>query len=132
MFEKANEVKSFTEGPCGEHGYFFLITIVPPGLPVDHPARERFDDRSIDLPHELGSAWIIARQNGREGTIVATATFAATREAVRCDSVEVDKKHRRRGIATALYDLAARVFERPVEPSDNLSEDAKAFWSSRQ
>ena len=132
MFEKINEVKIFTAGPCGDHGYFFDVAVVPSKLPFNHPARDRFDDRAIAVPNELGSVWVTVYSHEDKSSIAAVATFAATNDSVRCDSVEVNLTHRRRGVATPLYDLASKVFELPIVPSDTLSEDAKAFWSNRQ
>ena len=102
---------------------------VPPGLPAIHVAREQFDDRSIAVPRESGSVWFRVWAKGER--LAATATFAADRNAVRCDGIDVEVPYRLKGIATVLYHLASRMFAAPVIPSDVQSEDARAFWGGR-
>ncbi len=45
---------------------------------------------------------------------------------------EVHPDHRRRGIATAMYDYATELDGRPMVPSDSPSDDAAAFWRARR
>ena len=40
--------------------------------------------------------------------------------------------HRRRGYATALYDLINQISPRQVRPSGNQSDEGKLFWSKRR
>ena len=111
--------------------YHFVFVLVPPKLPYDHPARQDFDDRSIDVDNELGSAWIKGYCGPANDNPVVVATFAATTDAVRCDTIDVVEAHRRRGIATTVYDSVGELLSLPVVPSDVLSDEAKAFWASR-
>lgn len=43
----------------------------------------------------------------------------------------VDLEHRRKGIATKMYDLAGELLGCPITPSDELSDDAIKFWMTR-
>lgn len=45
-------------------------------------------------------------------------------------SANVDKNHRRKGIATEAYKLAEKVFGKKLEPSTMQSKDAKALWKT--
>jgi hypothetical protein len=110
--------------------YDAMVTEVPSGLDPNDPARERFDDRSIDVPHDNGSVWIEVR-DPEKGELVAIAVFGADAKVVRCDTVEVTLHYRRKGVATALYRLASSLFKAPVVPTDNLSADAVAFWGQQ-
>lgn len=48
-------------------------------------------------------------------------------------SVRVEKKHRRRGVATALYRAIELHIGRPLRPSPRyVSPDAEAFWAARR
>ena len=38
--------------------YTFEVSCVPPRFPTNSSLRADFDDRSIDLPAELGSIWV--------------------------------------------------------------------------
>ena len=110
--------------------YDATITEVPFGLAPHDPVRESFDDRSNGVPHDMGSAWIEIRDPVKS-ELVATSVFGADAKVVRCYTVEVTLAYRRKGIATALYQLASCIFEAPVVPSDILSDDAAAFWGKQ-
>jgi hypothetical protein len=52
--------------------------------------------------------------------------------------VSVHSKHRRKGLATAMYNYATELSGKTVHPSDtnyystsDISDDAKAFWQKR-
>jgi GNAT superfamily N-acetyltransferase len=51
------------------------------------------------------------------------------------ENIFVDRKYRRQGIATRLYDEADAFLKRkgrgPLVPSSNLREDGRAFWRAR-
>jgi len=46
-------------------------------------------------------------------------------------SVEIEPDHRRKGLATALYNYAEKLTGEKIIPDPNNSKDAKAFWQSR-
>lgn len=48
-----------------------------------------------------------------------------------CSNVFTDRAWRRRGIATALYDLIERVHNITLRPSHILLPDGEAFWCAR-
>lgn len=102
---------------------------VPPCLPATHRVRQRFDDRSIPLPKVLGSVWFEVWEPG--GGLVAQATFAGGAATVQCDGIDVDADHRRKGIATAVYNIASSIFAAPVVPAAVQTADAKVFWNGR-
>lgn len=111
--------------------FVFKVVKIPAGLADTDPIRERYDDRSIEVPKSAGSIWVEVRTS-TDASLAAWATFAADDREVRCDTVDVMPDYRRLGIANALYQLASELFEAPVVPSDTLSEDARLFWGARR
>lgn len=111
-------------------GHAATVTLVPAGLATQHPLRERHDDRSIAVDKTMGSVWIDV-VDPADDAIVATAVFAADAQAARCDTVDVMPPYREKGVATALYKVASRVFDAPVVPSGLLSDEAKLFWGAK-
>lgn len=109
--------------------YTALAELLPPRFPYDQSKWEN-DDRSLGVPNVSGSLWCRVYERG-SNTQVAYAIFAADADVVRCDDVNVDKKHRYEGIATFLYRLAAFLFEAPVVPSNRLLDDGEKFWHGR-
>lgn len=109
-----------------------MITyLVPPNLPLDHAFRECFDTRSLDVPCDAGAVWIEVRGR-KDRNLVAAATFGGNVGVVQADTVEVMPPYRKLKIAKRMYQRAAVIFEAPVVPSKNLSEDAKEFWKGRR
>lgn len=106
-------------------GYHVEAVSLPPHTATTHPIGFEHDDRSIEVPNELGSLWLVVTST--EGEIAAQATFAATPSCILCDTIEVVDEHRRKGIATALYDFAELIFGGLTQPSGVLTDDAKAF-----
>ena len=47
-------------------------------------------------------------------------------------SVSVHPDHRRKGIATQMYDMAEEYFNKKFKPSPTNTQDAKKFWKSRK
>lgn len=112
-------------------GYRLQKCTIPPGLPSNDRDRNGHDDRDIQVPKTNGSLWCTVFEVNT-GDIVAVATFAASRKSVMCDTIDVDANHRRKGIATALYDLSETIFAVSVVPSSIQSPDSKKFWEKRQ
>lgn len=110
-------------------GYECEIGFVPLGLPYQE-APWHSDDRSITVDNCSGSLWFHIYAAESEDPI-GFATFAADTKVVRCDGIEVDAAHRRQGIATAIYRLAACIFGAPVVPSPTLLNDGHLFWQHR-
>lgn len=111
-------------------GYNFRGTLVPPNLPASHDVRQECDDRSIKVPSSSGSLWLWVEDINTASNI-AVAVFGADDEVVRCDTIEVDPKHQRKGIASALYESASHLFKASVVPSSDRTDDAVAFWAGR-
>jgi hypothetical protein len=129
MTKKIEKIEGYelTDTPVG---YRVKIITVPVNLPTDHRIRCPYDDRSIIVPNTHGSIWMEVYEEGND-IYIAHGDFAATEESVMCATVEVNQHHRRKGIATVLYDLAEKLFEQHVVPSPGHSEDAQAFWAAR-
>jgi hypothetical protein len=105
------------------------VAFIPLGLPF-HEAPWESDDRSISVANTSGSLWFRIYPKGSE-TPIAIATFAADADVVRCDSINVDEAHRRRGIANHAFWLAACFFEAPVVPSSTQLSGGQLFWHGR-
>lgn len=48
------------------------------------------------------------------------------------DYVFVEKRFRRKGVATALYDFAKEKLDAPIKPSTVLEPDGAAFWGNKE
>jgi hypothetical protein len=88
------------------------------------------DDRSVKLPKSSGTLWFRVFVGDSE-TVIAHAVFAADNAVARCNSIDVDERHRRREIASHLYRCAACFFDAPVVPSGTTLPGGKLFWGSR-
>ena len=66
----------------------------------------------------------------KSGEKVGYAIFSITGKNLTADKVFVDPKFRRQGIASMLYDCAEKLGN-TVVPSEMLSPDSEAFWTSR-
>ena len=110
-------------------GYEFEVGLVPAGLPYQQAPWES-DDRSIAVPNTSGSLWFRITPTGHE-TQVAIATFAADDAVVRCDTIDVELPHRRKGIADHVYRIAVCIFEAPVIPSGTQLPGGALFWQGR-
>jgi hypothetical protein len=98
---------------------------------VSHHLGHENDDRGITkVPKNWGSLWVKILDDAGN-YLGGAATFAASEKSVMCDTIDVPEDHRRKGIATYLYDLAEAVFGVAAEPSSLLSDDAKKFWAKR-
>ena len=104
----------------------YYLKIEPWGdLPVD-PTRYNFKItvHEVDADEKVGFVCV----------------WHASRRSICPQEVYVDEGHRRRGIATAMYDWAEALTGKTIEPStvgeesafeDVLSADAQAFWEAR-
>lgn len=115
--------------PDGDCPYRVEAYCIPPGPTADVRVRDRFDNRTIELPKDLGSIWFEVFD--RSGGWAGSATFAGGDGAVQCDLIQIEPAHRCKGIATLLYQIASSTFEAPVIPSITQSDEAKAFWAGR-
>ena len=65
--------------------------------------------------------------------IVANADFVISEGDLHCNNVRVDEEHRRKGICTALYVFAEKLFGRKIEnfwKGDPIQSDAaKKLWN---
>jgi ribosomal protein S18 acetylase RimI-like enzyme len=73
-----------------------------------------------------------------DGKQVGYALVVHVGSVIRIYEAEVDKKYRRNGISTLMYDHAEKLTGKISEPYDNgdgevdFSDDGTAFWKSRQ
>lgn len=109
--------------------YTVEIVALPAGFPYQEAPWD-FDDRSIEIPNKAGSLWLHVFIEDRS-SIVAYAIFAGDDDVVRCSDIHVAEGHRRKGLATSLYQMAASFFEAPIVPSRMLLNDGALFWGKR-
>lgn len=64
--------------------------------------------------------------------LAGEAMFAECVDYIWCQRVYVEEKFRRCGIATKMYDEAAKHFNKPVRKSDVLSDLGELFWTKYQ
>lgn len=103
-------------GPCA-------VTVG--GMEVTFTAADDDMDMFLDGP----SVTLTASVGGRH---VASGVFVVHGDGQgHFEGVWVDPEHRRKGYATALYDLMSDLGAEPV-PSDLLDTDGKAFWAARK
>lgn len=110
-------------------GYDFSAVAIPFG--ETHAVRGNdVEADSLLVPSSSGQVcFAVTSRCGDD--LLAWAGFGADDDHVRCVDVCVREDLRRRGIASALYRLAARVFDAPVVPSGNQVESSTAFWNGR-
>ena len=106
-----------------------FVVFIPSSSSNDHELCRLNDDRTVDVPKSNGTLWFNVNLETKP---VAHAVFGAGDIHVRCDSVDVEKAHQSKGLATEMYDRASRFFGMDVVPSDNLSVEAERFWEARQ
>ncbi len=69
------------------------------------------------------------KAEGPVWTEVGSALFWVMPKTIKCSSVFVDEKHRRQGIATAIYRYASLACHtKKLVPSHNQTPMGKAFW----
>ena len=93
----------------------------------------------LDHPHPLYGRMIkIAATRVEGGAVLGTASRICADEnikgAISVGGAGVAEEFRRKGVATALYDLVEEIAARcnaTLVASDLLSDDAKAFWTAR-
>lgn len=129
MPQAITEYETYTLEDPDRPGITILVAAVPDGLLRTDVARHQFDDRSMGVPHGMGSIWFIV--TGPSEVIIAQATFGGDAGKVRCCTITVEPAFRRQGIATLLYLLATDKFAAPVVPSNDRTADAIAYWGHR-
>lgn len=88
------------------------------------------DQRSVLVPFNAGHLWLRVTSCA-DGTLAAYAIFGGDSGILQCDSINVLEEHRRRGIALALYQWSACIFEAPVTPTNKRTTLSKLFWGSK-
>lgn len=103
-------------------------------------------DRAALLPQDAGYTITIEKGEQGEDMVIARdaagvemghLTYSPADDSTFEDTpwitgdVFVEEKHRRKGVATALYDFAEKHTGKPIVPSEKLSEDGAAFWQAR-
>jgi GNAT superfamily N-acetyltransferase len=67
----------------------------------------------------------------RKGGSVGYATFHHKGSHLHPADVEVNLRHRRKGLASGMYEHAENKTKTKIKPSEHQSKDAKAMWASR-
>jgi GNAT superfamily N-acetyltransferase len=101
---------------------------------------EEFTLSTHAAPHK--NEWTVEAYRANNMLLVATAEFVGVYEHIEIDefpgyekrlvalkgwNVEVNPKYRRRGLATAMYNLARETWGLPIERGDFLTEEGEAF-----
>lgn len=129
MPKPITEYETYTLEDPDRPGVEILVAEVPDGLSTTHEARHQYDDRSVAVPHGMGSIWFTVI--GPRQVVMVHATFGGDQGKVQCCTIEVEPAFRKQGLATLLYLLASDTFAAPVIPSDNRTAHAIAFWNGR-
>ncbi|NKJ02656.1 GNAT family N-acetyltransferase [Novosphingobium sp. SG707] len=110
-------------------GYTFEAVSIPTMQSHNFRGKD-CDVASVIVPSSSGHLWIWVKDCTDHG-LVAWAVFGANASNVQCCDICVHEDFRNRGIATALYQWAACLFEAPVVPSTMRSDLSKKFWKNR-
>lgn len=98
---------------------------------MNDPVEIRHKDYIIRHVPEAGDGdyVVVAEHNGKQ---VGVVVFNEYDESYQSDYSEVSKPHRRKGVATAMYDYAEAHSGFPVVPASQAqTDDAIKFWHSR-
>jgi GNAT superfamily N-acetyltransferase len=106
-FKKSEELKKGLKGDWKKEGY---------KIKVNHE----------DSPVHTGPR-ISAMKNGRE---VGFARINSDGKHIVANDTYVDKKHRRKGLATAMYSHAEKSLKRKFKPAKLQTEEGRKLWSS--
>jgi len=127
-----NEISS-VEIECFElvadHRYKIAAYRLPSSFNHCPDLHEDIDCRDIAVPKERGVLWCHVHYEGQNPP-VARGIFGAGSNSIQCDEVHVNNGHRRRGIATALYQLANIIFDDIVVKSPVVIDDGPLFWGT--
>jgi len=110
-------------------GFNFYAASIPAGKSYTFRGRH-CDVDTLNVPSTSGHLWIWATLCADRGD-VAWAIFGAGALSVQCCDISVHEDLRRKGIAIALYRLAACLFEAPAVPTDRRSRLSLEFWKGR-
>ena len=126
-------IEQFLCGKLSDHlpGYDLECVVVPANFDVGDPRIHDYDPRSIAVPQTSGAVWFRVLVAGMD-RYIGHATFAADEIAVRCDTIDISPSHKRKGIATALYDYVEEIFDALTQPSELRTEQARLFWDNGQ
>ncbi|MCB2402263.1 MULTISPECIES: GNAT family N-acetyltransferase [Rhizobium/Agrobacterium group] len=126
-------IEQFLCGKLSDHppGYDLECVVVPANFDVGDPRIHDYDPRSIAVSQTSGAVWFRVLE-ARTDRYIGHATFAADEIAVRCDTIDISPSHKRKGIATALYDYVEDIFDALTQPSELRTEEARLFWDNRQ
>ena len=110
-------------------GFTFEAVSIPTGQSYWSRGRD-CDVASVIVPSDSGHLWLWVNACP-DHALVAWAVFGAGASSVQCCDVQVDEEVRERRIATALYRLAACLFEAAVVPTAMRSALSVKFWDGR-
>ena len=101
------------------------MNFMPPGAPVDHPARRRRDDRGLTRKAPNGCWFMDVYDQDAPEEPVASAWFTLQVNEVQCEFLEVELAYRGRGIPQHLCELANVLWRAEVRDLDNVVDDMK-------
>ena len=110
---------------------YTICSVQPSDQSPCHRSMEFFDTRTIDVPAERGVVWVCVYLDHTCIEPIGWAQFALSEAGNHCVNVRVDETYRRRGVASAMYDIVERNFGCTIEPSTDRSDDATLFWINR-
>jgi len=101
------------------------LEFMPPGAPVDHPARRLHDDRGL-IQNAPNGCWYmdVYDQDSPEKPVVS-AWFTRQDSKVQCEFLDVDLAYRGLGIPRHLCDLASVLWGAEVRDFDDIVGDMR-------
>ena len=100
---------------------------------LDPEAGYSFSHTQEDNPYEEGArnTYVVARHKGQ---IVGMATICHRQDSPSAEpiSVQVDEFHRRKGVASAMYDHFEKFTGKTVVPSTLQTKEGKALWAGNK
>lgn len=146
-----SEVQRHRESDERSHAYKFkaspddqfLVNPVQDNAPVQETLgkSETFTKRQLDPAegyvishfdeeHESGRPMTIVVAHDSNGEAVGSADLLHTGDSLTANNVEVEPKHRRKGIASAMYSYAEKLTGKRIRPHNIQSSLGRALWSA--
>ena len=101
------------------------LEFMPPGAPVDHPARRLHDDRGLILNAPNGCWYMDVYDQDAPEEPVVSAWFTLQGSGVQCEFLDVDLAYRGLGIPRHLCELASALWGAEVRDLDDIVGDTK-------
>ncbi len=99
------------------------LEFMPPGAPVDHPARRLHDDRGLTRKAPNGCWYMSVCDQDAPEKPVASAWFTLQGNEIQCEFLEVELPYRGRGIPQHLCEMASALLLADVRDLDDVVDD---------